>query len=53
MIPEKIEVDNSEAFVRLPSGTTWEDLTKIVKAKGNYSGLIIYVDNEIYKLLPK
>lgn len=51
MIPEKIEVDNSEPFVRLPSGTTWEDLSKIVKARGNYSGMLIYVDSETYKLL--
>ena len=50
MIPEKIKI-GTEAFTRIPSGTSWDDLTKIVNEKQNYSGFLIYVDKETYKLL--
>ena len=50
-IPDELNIKNAGTFRRIPIGKSWKDLNKIVETKGNYSGFIIFCDDEIYKLL--
>lgn len=37
-----------EEYVNPPSGTSWDDLTKIVKKKGNWSDIRVKVPKDIF-----
>jgi len=50
-IPDELNIKDAGTFRRIPIGTSWKDLNKIVKSTGSYSGFIIFCDDEIYKLL--
>jgi hypothetical protein len=46
-IPEKINLNGN--IFHNAIGISWEDMDKFVNEQGNCAGLIVFVDDEIYK----
>jgi len=50
--PDEIVI-NGYRWKRVPMGTTWDAMTKIVTEQKHYGGFLIYVDAEILEQLKK